>query len=932
MTTPTRIQGMACRVPGAASLPEFWELLQRGEAATDHPGRGPLRHDGGYLEDVAGFDAAAFGMNEREAAAADPQQRLLLETAWQAIADSGLSPAVLGQDRVGVFIGCCADDYALLTMQAGLGGSPYTLTGISRTMLANRVSHHFGFTGPSLTVDTGQSSSLTALHLARASLDSGECDVAVVAGVHLNLHPFREEAMDALGLLSPDGVCRPLDEGADGTVRGEGCVVVVLSRRDSALPAYAELVATAIGHDGGAGGLTEPNPAAQVRLFRDVLGVAGLRPEDLQYAELHGTGTPVGDRVEAGGLAEALGPTAGEEPLDVGSVKATIGHLEGAAGLAGLVKTALMLRAQRVVPTPGHRTGAPSGVSVVTDAQNRSLDHATVSSFGIGGSNVCALLSRAASDPATSAAPGPAGHLALVVGGTDEAGARRRAEQLAGHLASTGTVRPAGLRSTEMHLPLRYGLPVGPEDDAQEALLAFARGDRPATGVRGVGEPLVMCFPGQGTQRHRMAMDLYDHDAAFAGDLDRVDDVVAPLLGESVRRLLTDGDVDLARYDVCQAVIFAVEVALADHIARWGVRPDVVLGHSLGEISAAHVAGYLDLPDAALLVVERGRLMQTVAADGAMASVLGDLSAIDVDALGEDIDVAARNSPTSMTISGPRAALGAACERLDRVPGVRTKPLASGGASHSRLMDPIAGDLDAVARSLTWRPAPAGAPRLVSAMTGEVIEPTAAHWQEHLRRPVHYARAVDRAYGLGGRVFLEVGPGRTLTTLNRQVLQGKDHLALPTVGGSGVATTTAAYADLAAAGHGHRDRPAARPPALTFTREPYWLDDRRETDPGAPEVSEATTRTPSDGEVSRPDGAEIADAIRSSLTRLVHAPTESLDDPFTSFADLGLDSLAAMSLAEELSTVLDRPVSASALYDFPSPASLTGALQTGEDL
>lgn len=937
MTGLNQIHGMACRVPGASTLSELWDLLAAGACVADRePGPRPLRHPGGYLPDVADFDAAAFGMNEREAAAADPQQRLLLETAWQAIADAGIAPSVLQQSRVGVFVGCCADDYAMLSAQSGKGGSPYALIGTSRTMLANRVSYHFGFTGPSLTVDTGQSSSLSALHLARMSLDCGECDIALVAGVHLNLHPFREDAMDAIGVLSDAGVCRPLDQDADGTVRGEGCVAVVMSRLDSALPAYAELATTSAGHDGRSGGLTEPNPAAQTRLVKDALAVAGLSADDLQYAELHGTGTPVGDHVEARALSEALDLPARDVPLSVGSVKASIGHLEGAAGLAGLVKVALMLHHQRVVATPGRRTPATTdlGLSVTTETVQCSLEHASVASFGIGGSNVYAVLSRAQPPGSPSAATGPAEHLAVVVGGHDEVSARSRAGHLAQHLTSADHAAPitAGLQVTEQHFPLRYGLPVQGSHCVTEALQAFARGDATPHPVSGAGEPLVMCFPGQGTQRHRMAMDLYEQDPVFAGDFDQVEDVISPLLGDSVRRLLLDPEADLGRYDVCQAVIFTVEVALARQIQRWGAAPAFVLGHSLGEISAVHVAGHLDLQDAAVLVVERGRLMQTVAADGAMASVVGDLSQIDTDRLCESLDVAAWNSPTSLVISGHRTQVKAACEELDQLPGVRTKPLTSGGASHSTLMSPVAQELGAVARSLRWRSAPTGAPAVISAMTGELIEPTSDHWQQHLRQPVRYADAVTRSHELGGRLYVEVGPGRTLTTLNREILRGTDSVTLPTLWGPGLTATTHAYADLAAAGH-LRPRAAriSRPPERTFNRSPYWLEDQvahgDHPTRAAPAVDPQPPATP-----TAPAGAEVADLIRSSLTRLVHAPAEAFDDPFTSFADLGLDSLAAISLTAELSQTLGRRISASALYDFPSPAALASALETGEDL
>lgn len=940
MTARNQIQGMACRVPGAESLSAFWELLQGGVAATDRP-RYPLRHSGGYLADVAKFDAVAFGMNEREAAATDPQQRLLLETVWQAIADAGISPSSLKRSRVGVFVGCCADDYALLSAQAGVGRSPYALTGNSRTMLANRVSHHFGFTGPSLTVDTGQSSSLTALHLARMSLDCGESDVVLVAGVHLNLHPFREEAMDALGVLSAEGVCRPLDERADGTVRGEGCVALVMSREKSALPAYADLITTAAGHDGRTGGLTEPNPAAQANLLRGALDSAGLSPHDLQYAELHGTGTPVGDQVEASALNEALDLPARSANLSAGSVKGTIGHLEGAAGLAGLAKVALMLSHQRVVATPGHRTSAPSalGLTVTTETVERSLTNASVASFGIGGSNVCAVLSRTtASEPETPpSTSGPAGHIALVIGGVDELGARGRAGQLAQHLTLSGVHRTAsiaaGLQATEQHLPVRYGLAVGTGHEAQEALHAFARGDKTLTPMHGVGDPLVMCFPGQGTQRHRMAMDLYESDSVFARDFDKVNEAISPLLGDSVRRLLLDSDADLARYDVCQAVIFAVEVALAKRTQQWGVSPDFVLGHSLGEISAVHIAGHLDLQDAALLVVERGHLMQKVAGDGAMASVVGDLSQVNIDSFCESVDIAAWNSPRSLVISGRRGEVISACEHLEHFPGIRTKPLLSGGASHSRLMSPVAQELDAVARSLTWRSAPAGAPQVVSAMTGEVIEPTCGHWREHLRMPVQYAKAVTRAYDLGGRLFLEVGPGRTLTALNREILRGRECVTLPTLWGTGLAATTAAYADLAAAGHVRVSQQAiARPPTRAFTGSSFWLDGQCPSSPPVNETSNAAVAQPPLKATHILDGSAIAELIRESLTRHSHAPPESLDDPFVSFADLGLDSLAAISLAEELSQTLGRPIAASALYDFSSPASLASALETGEEL
>lgn len=717
-------------------------------------------------------------------------------------------------------------------------------------------------------------------------------------------------------------------------------MAVVVSRLDSALPAYAELSTTSAGHDGRSGGLTEPNAASQTYLVKGALASAGLSPDELQYAELHGTGTPVGDDVEARALSEALDLPARDVPLSVGSVKASVGHLEGAAGLIGLAKVALMLHHQQVVATPGHRTPVTPdrGLRLTTECARHSLEHASVASFGIGGSNVFAVLSRT-QPPGSAPAVSPADHLAVVVGGQDETSARSRAQLLADHLAAAPATHiaqiTAGLQIAEQHLPLRYGLPVESPGGVTDALEAFAQGETVPHAFSGTGEPLVMCFPGQGTQRHRMAMDLYEQDPAFARNFDQVEEVVGPLLGDSVKRLLSDPEVDLGRYDVCQAVIFSVEVALARHIQEWGVAPTLVLGHSLGEISAVHVAGHLDLQDAALLVVERGRLMQTVAADGVMASVVGDLSKINTERLCESLDIAAWNSSTSLVISGRRTHVKAACEELERLAGVRTKPLASGGASHSSLMTPVAHELGAVAQSLTWRPAPTGAPAVISAMTGELIESTSNHWQEHLRQPVRYADAVARSHELGGRLYLEVGPGRTLTTLNREILRGTDSVALPTLWGSGLTATTQAYADLAAAGHVRAGATSiSRPPERTFDRSPYWLEDQIPHDAGT--TTRATPvvepQPPAPVATTSASAPEITDMIRSSLTRLVHAPAEAFDDPFASFADLGLDSLAAISLTEELSQTLGRPISAAALYDFPSPASLASALETGEDL
>ncbi|MGW1224839.1 type I polyketide synthase [Streptomyces sp. NPDC002530] len=955
-TEPVAIVGMSCRLPGGVTSPdELWQLVADGTDAVsefptdrgwdlaalydpdpDRPGT-CYSTQGGFLHEAAEFDAELFGMSPREALATDPQQRLLLEASWEALERGGINPVSLRGSRTGVYVGVMYNDYGGRVRQAPRGLEGYIGNGSSPSIASGRIAYTLGLEGPAVTLDTACSSSLVALHLACQSLRSGEADLALAGGVTVMSTPVTFVQFSRHRGLAPDGRCKSFDDGADGTGWSEGVGLLALERlsdaRRNGHPVLAVIRGSAINQDGASSGLTAPNGPSQQRVIRQALASAGLTPADVDAVEAHGTGTKLGDPIEAQALIATYGKDRPEDrPLWLGSLKSNIGHAQAAAGVAGVIKMVQAIRHGSLprtlhVTAPSRHVDWSAGrVRLLTEPRPWTATdrprRAGVSAFGVSGTNAHLIVEQAPEEEPAPAPQDAAGSdipprtlpvIPWVVSAKTAEGLTAQARALlpgvTGHHPRDVGHALAVTRAALERRAVVVG--TGPQD-LTAALTALADGDTTAPGVL-TGQPLdgpvAFMFSGQGSQRVGMGRELYAAYPVFARALDEICAHYDTGTGTPLKTVMFEDTGLLDRTEYTQPALFALEVALFRLLESWGVRPDHLIGHSIGELAAAHAAGALSLADACRLVAARARLMQALPGGGAMLAVRATEAEVG-GLLGPRVSIAAINAADSVVLSGDEDEVARVAGELT---GRDTRRLTVSHAFHSAHMDGMLEEFRAVARTVEHhRPAVP----VVSNLTGRPVEEfTADHWVRHVRDAVRFADGIDHLHTLGTRRFVELGPDgplcaavagdRTAQALVRPLLR-RDRPEAETLTetvarlwAGGVPVDWAAFYD----GTGTH-RPTL--PTYAFQRRRFWLDapyPQRDTSAGHPVLAAGTERADADGHVFT---GELSVATHPWLAdhrvadRILVPGTAFLELALCAGADIGCPRVEELVLAEPL--------------------------------
>ena len=998
---PIAIVAMNCRCPGGVRSPEqLWQLVvQERDAMTGFPadrgwdmdaiydpepgrsGKSYVR-EGGFLDDADLFDAEFFGISPREARAMDPQQRLLLHATWELFERAGIDPLALRGSQTGVFAGTSGQDYSALLASTPDGVGEYLISGGSASVISGRLAYSFGLEGPAVTVDTACSSSLVALHLACQALRQGECSLALAGSAAVMATPTAFVAFSSQRGLAPDGRCKPFAEAADGTAWSEGVAVVLLERlrdaRRNGHPVWAVVRGSAVNSDGASNGLTAPNGTAQQRVIRAALSSAGVRAADVDAVEAHGTGTRLGDPIEAEALLATYGADR-DRPLWLGSVKSNIGHTQGVSGLAGVIKMIMAMRYGILprtlhVDRPTTHVHWPQGsVSLLTEAvqwpRNGHPRRAGVSSFGVSGTNVHVILEDVEVPPtevrdADAAAPLPWVLSARTTGALGE-----QATRLISHLRDNPRPRPAdvgySLATTRAALDHRAAI-IGSSPDEFLLGLAALAGRQPdprvVQGTAGTSTRLAFLFAGQGAQRPGMGRELHQAYPVFAGAFDETCAVLEAQLGyDGLREMIFaetgDGDeraVSLNDTVFAQAALFAFEVAMFALVTSLGIKPAYLLGHSIGELAAAHVAGVLSHQEACVLVAARGRLMQAIAPGGAMAAVQASEAEV-LDALNGQLGqvvVAAVNGPASTVISGGEDAVTQVAAAW-RLRGRKATRLRVSHAFHSPAMEPMLADFARVADGLKFRP-----PRIpvISNVTGEVAGQelcSPEYWVRQARQAVRFLDGVRCLTARDVGAFLDLGPDGTLAAAAREcasdgqangqapgggdafvpgVVRGRpeDETLMMALGRLHVSGVPVDW-ERVFAPHGPRRTDL---PTYAFQPRRFWVP--------LPAVAASLATAPLPDQAAALPGhqpelagspvawrqGELLDLVRAHVTVVLGYDSTDQVPADRAFIELGFDSVTAAELASRLSAVVGRQLPTVTIFDCRTVEDLAAHLDS----